>query len=731
MRFVVVALVISACGRIGFDEQQPPGATDLHRGRMAAGLGFTCVAQSDGDAFCWGRGDFHQLGGATTLAPTPIHVNLPAMTRISAGGVGACGIDDSGALWCWGSNLAGELGQGDLVDRVDPIVVPLASKAIDVAVGYTHVCAVLEDTSVWCWGENVDGNVGVDVAARFVMEPTRVFDRAVQIGAGFYHTCALRDDGSIWCWGNNAYGQLGLGATEPNASSTPRKVPNVDAVGLAVGAAHTCVLVAGGRYRCWGSNAEGELGSPDAVDPSGREPTPFPPSELSGLVALTAGTLVTCGLHRDGRMWCWGDNRAGELGNGNRFVSRTPLQVPISGAIAIAAGVHHTCALRADESVTCWGLGSNGQLGDGHLAELAPRSVALPGAATSLAVGSQHACAIVGGEAYCWGEDANLQLGFNQVSDPQIARAEPTLVPGLASLQRLSLGADHSCATVGDGSAVCWGANSSGQLGHGDYLYGKLPAAMMGLTLPVLEIAAGGVFTCVLDSAGVACVGDNYYDELGTTGVQSSPTPVRLALGPVAAIAAGFTHACALENPTGLATCWGHNDYGQAGANTVTVSTPPVAVAGGHTFITIDGGGNHTCAVEMPNDQTWCWGDGRAGQLGTGAVLEVAPAPAMVAGGMTTTQVSAGIDSTCAIEATGNVVCWGANYAGQLGTNDIRAISTPVANGLVASEVHAGSGFACARTLVGDVYCWGDNQSGQIGIGKFSRSLVPVDATFP
>ncbi|MBC7227797.1 MAG: chromosome condensation regulator RCC1 [Thermoflexales bacterium] len=335
---------------------------------IAAGGAHTCALTRSGAVRCWGWNWYGQLGdGTKTDRPMPVGVvGLGRdVVAIAAGEAHTCALTRSGAVWCWGSNGGGELGDGTTTDRPTPVrVVGLGSDVVAIAAGWAHTCALTAGGEVRCWGANV-GQLGDGTTTD---RPTPVGVMGLEKGvaavaAGGLHTCALSTDGGVRCWGQNQYGQLGDGTT------TDRLTP-VDVVGLergvaavAAGWGHTCALSTDGGVRCWGQNQSGELGD----DTTLQRNTPV---EVVSLrrdgVAITAGWGHTCALTQGGRVMCWGANEFGQLGDGTFTGSAVPVGgVGLSGVVAIDAGDAHTCALTTDGGVRCWGSNTLGQLGDG------------------------------------------------------------------------------------------------------------------------------------------------------------------------------------------------------------------------------------------------------------------------------------------------------------------------------------------------------------------------------
>lgn len=381
----------------------------------------------------------------------------------------------------------------------------------------------------------------------------------------------------------------------------------------------------------------------------------------------------------------WGWNTWGTLGNGEHEVTAqlTPVTVAPTwsgqGLETIDGGVDHSCVV-VEGRVWCWGYNQWGQVGDGTTTtRLTPTPVDTSGdlggrTVTDLAVGgglatggAAHTCVVADGEVFCWGENASGRLGDGTDEDRRTPVAVDTFgVLDGRTVTQVAAGMEHTCA-LADGEVFCWGTNVDGQLGWGfpdvglpaeDQQSSNVPVALDDRgDLPesaVVAIAANHWTTCAVADGGVYCWG-SVTDVDGTGRISPSPIDIdhgRLLVDrTVTDITAGDDHFCVIAD--GEVFCWGVNQFGQLGDGSLEGRDRPVAVdtsgdlAGG-SVTDVAAGAMHTCAVA--DGEVYCWGSNGNGQLGDGRGgidADPSPVPVQVSrtgslDGATAVQVGAG-----------------------------------------------------------------------------------------
>lgn len=489
---------------------------------------------------------------------------------------------------------------------------------------------------------------------------------------------------------------------------------------IAAGVAFSCAVTPAATVTCWGANGFGQVGA-GVVGVAVLEPLPV--AGLSEVESIGAGVAHACAVTRStGQVWCWGANVSAQLGRG--FLSDAEIEpVRVSGLPPmrqVAAGAEHTCALAVDGRVFCWGRNTSGALGV-PVGPLAANPVQVLGLdAVAIASGFEHSCAITrtGGGVYCWGSNSEGQIG-NGSTDGTVAT--PTQVSGIVASE-IAADSLSTCAVVG-GAVSCWGLGSPSNGTPRPPLPGvnDLASAELGL-------AHGcGVTT----TARLYCWGSNEFGQVGLGSLiypEAPPTAIQIA-SPVESVAAGLSHTCAML-ANGEPLCWGSNDEGALGRGSngsVQIEPRPVAVVGDATKIST--GKRHACAIEA-NGELYCWGRNDQGQLGLGFLGGDVASPKRVGGLGQLTTVAAGDTHTCVLDVDGRVWCWGGNSAGQLGIGSVGVPSddpvelTALPN---AVQLDVGENHACIVSETFTVYCWGANDRLQIRAPAVSAIASPVE----
>ena len=361
---------------------------------------------------------------------------------------------------------------------------------VHVSAGYQHACGLTNRGNAYCWGEGFVGQLGDGLQAQS-LTPSKVSGghQFSQVVAGYQHSCGLRTDGAAYCWGLNNWGEVGDGT-----AGTPRIVPVLVLGGhqwasLMIGLIHTCGVDVNGAAFCWGNNQAGNLGD---GGPSTDKNVPTAVTGGHVFTQLTGGHTHTCGIRTDGAAYCWGRQSNGRLGNG--LVVPADLSTPqavVGGHtfLSISGGREHTCAVRApatDRRAMCWGLNSEGRLGVGdQLEKGSPTFVVAGHRYSGLASAGENTCGVaVGGDAFCWGTAANGRLGNADILDD--ASGGPYLSPVaiLGGHKFVSISGHRwvdgfSCGVTQSG-AYCWGFNGAGELGDGSALQSSTPQLIKG-----------------------------------------------------------------------------------------------------------------------------------------------------------------------------------------------------------------------------------------------------------
>ena len=396
-----------------------------------------------------------------------------------------------------------------------------------------------------------------------------------------------------------------------------------------------------------------------------------------------SGTNRTCAILSN-NVWCWGKNNMGQLGDGTTSDSNIPVKVRSIGdmrngeIIDIFTAQHHSCVLTKSSTgrrIYCWGDNRSGQLGNsdfGGSYSPVPIEIKVVGASaisdfsgnkiSAIGGTGDTSCAIASGKVYCWGGNDWGQLGYGSPGSPghssvpaMINSGGPNRIPNNYSATKLSTGGSRSrtmCVITTEKRAYCWGQARFGQLGVGPVAGDKysLATRVKGLE-DVIDISQDGYWwtkdpnyvthTCAIANAGrVYCWGGAGLGQSGSPGSGNPKKHIEPKLvgglpGVALQVEVGISHSCALLNDAGTKKvyCWGNNEMGQLGANRKYDDSPdgtrwtykPMQVdyglPAGEKIVSLSAGANRGCVI-MTNKRSYCWGLNNEGQIGDGTNVD-------------------------------------------------------------------------------------------------------------
>jgi alpha-tubulin suppressor-like RCC1 family protein len=640
--------------------------------QISCGRRHTCGVTGDGQIYCWGYNNHGQLGigsiGGDSHVPVQVSTSQVSgeayFIEVSAGEDYTCAITSEGALYCWGEDTNGRLGDGGTeTDQSEPVAVNTATITGEtyfrsISAGDKHACGITATGRVYCWGSDANGALGDGGGEVDALSPSEVNTAVIagqksfiKVQNGYNFSCGITADRVTYCWGQNDYGQLGNGTTTPAYSPTAldNSTLPTDAVlkDLVVGYRHACGLTDAGLAYCWGSDADGQLGD-GGVSADKSSPSPVNTYNVSSperFVDLAGGQAFFCGSTNWGKAYCWGSDNNYKLGNGTPEAgSSIPVLVDNTTIgndkyySKLQLECHQGFSPTGQNRLIDWGGGDTALSVNDLSAIVGDQGLFVLGG------GCSHECLITAeGVAYSFGTDANGQLGDGggMASSSTPVLVDTTQMTGSLLYRSLSKdGLRHQCGVAADGVGYCWGHDSEGQLGDGGAVGGDI-------TYPVL-----------IDTA--AMTGSTKFIQ----------------------VSAGYWHSCGIA-ADGKAYCWGNNFYGNLGDNnSPTDSASPVAVdtvdvTGDTSFLMISCGNYTTCAVTT-DGKAYCWGGDEYGRLGNGDILNDdahVPTPVnftnMPADCQQFVWLAPDLDGSCGLCANGKAYCWGYDDNGQLGDGGV------------------------------------------------------------
>jgi hypothetical protein len=393
----------------------------------------------------------------------------------------------------------------------------------------------------------------------------------------------------------------------------------------------------------------------------------------------------------------WGTGEFGEVGNGTNGTYSVPVPVALTlpaAPVQVAASSYDGAAVLAGGALAMWGDNSAGQLGNGTLTQQ-NSPVVVPGLTgiTQVALGGGYVLALdSAGTVWSWGSNNFGQLGNGTTTSIPGSNPTPVPVPGLSGITQVSASGAHSLALRADGTVFAWGDNQYGELGDGSLTSISRPERVPGLT-GITKVIGGQADSFAITAGGTLLAwGNNSYGALGNgtrTGMSATPAPVP-GLAGVTAVSSNLDATLAVASPSGTMYSWGDNRYGLTGdgTNSPHFSPEPTSLTG----VAAVSAGQLVSGAVLSSGKLMTWGDDAGGSLGTGSAAEAtgvffSPQPVGTLAGVT--QLAFGYDSGAAIGSP--------------------ALRVPDVRGLTQSEAASAlqaAGFALGRvSLIVDLTC--------------------------
>ena len=683
---------------------------------MAGGDDHSLAVASDGSIWAWGDDSQGELGDNSNSSSdtAPARISLPNGARaiqVAAGGMFSLALTSNGQVYAWGQNDFGQLGDNntDPSDVPVPVDLPSGVTIDEVSAGEDYALAVTGGGQVYAWGDDAFGQLGNGQSGSGTLSDVPV---EVQLPANTsvsevstrgYFSLALTGSGSVLSWGAGLGGTLGNGGTSSSSTPGPVSLPaDTNVINISAGDTFGLALTADGSVLAWGAGSKGQLGNGSDSESDTPTPVSLPANVTANDIA--AGGSYGLAMAPGGRVYAWGDNTEGQLGSGTAGgSSNTPAPVLLathSTVASIAVGEFHALAILAPTILSL--RSSFGPSYGGTTVTITGTGLA---DVTGVKFGSTPAPAFTVRSANS--VTATVPAGRGTVDvTAQVTLPAPTI-------GSLSVPADRYTYVAG-GTAIAWGQGGAGTLGNG---------ASANADLPVVSTFGAGVKITQLSSEmssslALTSTGQVYQWGRGT----STPTLVRFPAGTTVTHISAESDAALALTSSGQVYAWGANANAELGdGNTNPVNTPvKVALPVGVTPTAIAGQG-YGGLVLASTGLVYAWGLNNHGQVGDGTTAtRAAPVPVSLPAGITVTEVAGEFSTGLALASNGQVLAWGDNADGELGSGSTApesltpaTVSLPAGDGITAIAGEAYDGLAL--TSAGRVLAWGLGKDGELG----------------
>lgn len=714
--------------------------------KIVAGWNHNIALSPEGRVFTWGDNSYGQLGDGTVDSQSErVEITeffglkeAEVIVDIIAGGNHSFALSSTGRVFAWGRNNYGQLGDGTTLDGLSPIDITsqihlsLGDGIAKIYAGGSQSFILTEKGKILGWGANYVYQLGNNKDVSLV-DPTNLTDfflleaeeTITELFVGSNHAFAISSLGNVFAWGDNRYGQLGNGTnlqvtTNIKINEFFYLADKETIVSLAVGQFHTIATTSLGRIFTWGRNQYGQLGNNSAIDV-------YVPLDISARFDINTKEIT--GIYAGGDQsfviidqedfYVFGYNGEGQLGTGTTVLQRVPVEIkdqfqftPEDPILEVIAGNHHTLVRSEKGNLYAFGNNDKGQLGNGT---------------------------------------DSLWLTPMEVTD------HFPLHEGETILHLYSFG-KSTFVTTSEDRVFAYGDNTYGQLGDGTTVSRSQPVEIteqfvFSLHERIVKIVGGESHTVALTSLGkvfawgrnnLGQVGRGTTDEVFTIPENITSCFALQELGEsVTDIFSGANHSFAVTTALHV-YAWGANEKGQLGNNSIENAIEPVEItsrfglSSGEYVLEMAAGGSHSLAVTSLG-RVLTWGDNAFGQLGNGTTdSSLVPFNITVAFGLPENvkivSLTAGEFHSGAVTDNGSVFLWGSNAFYQLGDGSGIDMLLPhditseliLTDGEQITALSAGKAHTIAFSSLGRVFVWGNNYYGQIGDGTTTFKPVPT-----
>ena len=670
--------------------------------------------RTDGALIGWGTNTDGGIGIGNVISPvsTPTQIGLSSWLSVSSGYRSGFAIRSDNTLWSWGASTSGQLGLNDLVSRSSPVQIGTSSWIFVRAAGSGgagNVSAIRNDGALFVWGFNNNGQVG-DSTVINRSSPVQIGTSSWIFVSGGPSKAAIRQDGGLFTWGLNTSGQLGL--NDLVQRSSPVQIGTSSWASVGVGGTHMAAIDSTGRLFTWGLNTSGQLGQNNLVSRS--SPVQIGTSSWSVVACTGQGVAV---IRVDGTLWSWGTTSQGGMTTETRS---SPVQVGTDNDWTDILPISQGPGYYIKKSNGLWWQGGGG--GESSTVDMDPiyNSTTIPAIGpvfqrgtnlltpvqvgtsswTKVSSGTSHGLAInSANNMFGWGSFAGGTNGARY------------------SWSQIAAGAECTFGILSNKTLWAWGSSSSSQLGGPGQT--SFPT-QIGTSSWVMVDASVSHAAAIRSDGTLWAWGTNTAGRLGTNNTTNFASPVLVSASSWSTVATGFTHTVAIRSD-GTLWAWGDNTSGQLGQNDRVSRSSPVQV-GTSSWLAVTAArfGSHTVAIRADNT-LWSWGGNASGELGQNIASNVARSSPVQIGTGSWKFVSSGYNCTYAIDINDQLWTFGRNSHGQLGLNISTSInrSSPVQVGTSSwIMVTGGTGFAqVSGTTIGilstgALFTWGIQEGG-------------------